>query len=178
MNVTRNAGIDKSRAVCFSGYRPDKFNFPLDDGSLEYNCLLSTINHAVFRCVEDGCTTFLCGMAKGFDIICGEAAARLMDNNKAWKGVKLIAVLPYEKHGRWGGEWGKRHSGLLARADGVEVMRGGYTKTCYHERNRFMVDNSSRLICYWDGQLGGTAHSVYYARLKNLSVINLANEFE
>lgn len=48
-----------------------------------------------------------------------------------------------------------------------------YCKQAFHIRNRYMVDHSSRLICYYDGQLGGTDYTVNYARKKGLDIINL-----
>ena len=36
-----------------------------------------------------------------------------------------------------------------------------------------MVDNSSRLICYYNGCSGGTAFTVRYAGKKGLEIVNL-----
>lgn len=37
-----------------------------------------------------------------------------------------------------------------------------------------MVDSSSLLICYFDGQAGGTAQTVHYAQSSGLHIINLS----
>lgn len=167
---------DAGKAACFSGYRPDKFSFPLDESSMEYACLRSVINVSVARAMESGYNVFLCGMAKGFDIMCGEAVAAIKARDIRRADVALVAVVPYAGHGRWKGEWTRRHDALIDVADDVVVMCERYTRTCYHERNRFMVDNSTRLICYWDGQEGGTANTIRYAYMKNIEVVNLASE--
>lgn len=69
--------MEKTKTVCFSGYRPEKFSFPLNSESEQYNKLLWHINLSIIFGIEDGYDTFLCGMAQGFDILCGERAERL-----------------------------------------------------------------------------------------------------
>lgn len=44
-----------------------------------------------------------------------------------------------------------------------------------HERNRYMADNSSRLICYYDGSSGWTGYTVEYAKSKSMHVINICD---
>ena len=39
-----------------------------------------------------------------------------------------------------------------------------------------MVDRCSRLICYFDGQPGGTAYTVRYALQQGVQLVNLAQE--
>jgi hypothetical protein len=43
-------------------------------------------------------------------------------------------------------------------------------------RNKFMVENSSCLVCYWDGQTGGTAQTIDMAEKCGLSIVNLAEK--
>ncbi len=64
------------------------------------------------------------------------------------KILKLIAVVPFEEQARY-------HQG------------------CYYERNRYMVDHSSRMMCYYDGDKGGTEYTVKYAEQNNLQITNL-----
>ena len=65
--------IDKDRTVCFSGYRPDKFPFSLKDTTcVEYSRLLCNINAAIADAFELGYRNFLCGMGRGFDLLCAK----------------------------------------------------------------------------------------------------------
>ena len=50
-----------------------------------------------------------------------------------------------------------------------------YHAGCFAARNRFMVDASSRLICYYDGRSGGTAQTVHMAEQSGLKIVNLAD---
>jgi uncharacterized phage-like protein YoqJ len=93
-------------------------------------------------------------MARGFDIPCGETVMRLRDGE--YKDIKLVCVIPYLEHWqRWGEKWRMRHANLEANADKVIYMGEKCNKGIYYGRNRIMVDNSNRLICYWDGERGG-----------------------
>lgn len=64
----------------------------------------------------------------------------------------------------------------LDRAVEYAVSQGYHTffSGCFSVRNRFMVDSSSLLICYFDGQAGGTAQTVHYAQSSGLHIINLS----
>jgi len=173
--------IEKNETVCFSGYRPDKFGFQLHESSEYYSMLLGYINLSIISSIEDGYTTFLCGMAQGFDILCGETVAGLKRIEPSFGHISLIAVLPYKNHGNgqlWNGEWTKRHKDLITRADRVVNLSEKYYQGCFHERNRYMVDNASRLICFWDGKAGGTAHTRGYAVKQGVEVINIAEAFK
>lgn len=43
-------------------------------------------------------------------------------------------------------------------------LHQNFTRSCFHERNRAMLDHASALVCYYDGQPGGTAYTVDLAR--------------
>ena len=63
----------------------------LHASSLEYGLLLGYINIYVLHSVEKGYATFLCGMAQGFDIICGETILRLK-RHKGYEHIRLIFI--------------------------------------------------------------------------------------
>lgn len=39
-----------------------------------------------------------------------------------------------------------------------------------------MVDNSSKLVCYYDGSGGGTRYTVEYANKQSVEVVNIYKE--
>lgn len=43
-----------------------------------------------------------------------------------------------------------------------------------HKRNRHLVDNSSRCICFLTEKTGGTFYTVNYASEHGLTIINVA----
>jgi len=61
----------------------------------------------------------------------------------------------------------------LSKCDEVITISTKFNMNCYHNRDRYMVDNSSKLICYYDGGTSGTGSTVNYAKEKGCEIINL-----
>ena len=59
-------------AVCFSGYREEKFPFALQDGNVQYEQLKKDLLSSVLEAVEEGYGNFYTGACYGFDILAGE----------------------------------------------------------------------------------------------------------
>ncbi|WP_268872448.1 SLOG family protein [Christensenella hongkongensis] len=113
--------------------------------------------------MQHGYTTFLCGMAQSFDILCGEIVLRLRKHPDC-EHIRLVAVIPYMEHSeRWKEDWRLRHANLEANADQILYVQEEYSRDCFFEPNHFMVNNSSSLICYYDGKRGGTEYTLKYA---------------
>lgn len=165
--------MNAQRTVCFSGYRPEKFSFILQKGHAAYFALRERTAAAILQAVEGGYTTFMCGMCKGFDLVAADVVLELREHWPELAGLKLIAVLPFEGQG-FADPWQVMHQLVLGRADEVMTLAPAYRPGIYFQRNRYMVDHSSRLICYYDGRPGGTAHTVRYARQVDLEIINVA----
>ena len=163
---------EKATTACFSGYRPGRFSFILLGGQEAYLNLEARIQTAIMKSMEEGYDTFLCGMAMGFDLVCGNIALRLKQEKPECYELRLIAVPPHHGHG-FTGPWGVLHSLVMSKADEIIYPTDKQNSQVYHVRNRFMVNNSSRLICYYDGQSGGTEYTVSYATKKGLEIINL-----
>lgn len=163
----------KNKTVCFSGYRPERFSFILNDGEEAYLALEKRIEEAILQAVDEGCDTFICGMAKGFDLVAGSLVVALKESWVELADLNLVAVLPFERHGFLGNPWHVLHQMVLGQAYEVVTLSSRYHSKAYHDRNRYMVDNSSRLICYYDGQKGGTDYTVKYARGKGLKIVNV-----
>jgi len=152
--------------VCFSGYRPEKLPDGGDDNENSIKSLRGEIRSAVLEAIEHGFNTFFTGMAEGFDIIAAEEVLALRGEGKT---IYLIAVNPYDD----GRNHSDRFNSIIEQADDSVTLNGKYSRGAYYIRNEYMVDNSSRLICYYDGRYGGTEYTVDYANKKGLTIINL-----
>lgn len=65
--------VDKFCTACFSGYRPEKSPFSLENKtSPQYLWLQQSIHNAIIEALRLGYLTFLCGMAKGFELLCAD----------------------------------------------------------------------------------------------------------
>ncbi len=64
---------------------------------------------------------------------------------------------------------------VLEEADETLIMPSLRSRKAYLDRNCYMVAQSSRLLCCYGGQPGGTAHSVRRAVRNGLEVHSLAD---
>jgi uncharacterized phage-like protein YoqJ len=167
--------LNKEKTACFSGYRPHKFDFPLS-GDL-YDKFTMRLLDEITRAIENGCDTMLVGMAPGFDIIAAELVV-LAKRSYSEQDIKLICALPYanfkdSKH--FDTHWRERYDSVMEHSyETINVTdRPNWMRGCYDKRNRFMVDNSSLLICHSTGKAGGTETTIKYAESKGLRIVNI-----
>ena len=165
--------MGKRQTICFSGYRPEKFPFPLEAGCEAYINLQAGITRAIGESVIAGYSRFLSGMARGFDLVCAGILLEMKEISSIYGDVELVAVLPFAGHG-FKGRWGTIHDMILEQVDEVVTLSDRHHRAVYLARNQYMVEQSGSLLCYFDGQLGGTAHTVRRAIRQGLEIHNLA----
>ena len=156
-----------SKTIAFTGHRPETLNLTED----QYDDLQLRLWKEIYARMEQGYDTFLCGAARGTDIMCGEIV--LAEKETAHPNVKLICAIPFrEQARRWEILWRMRHYELLRGADKVVLLCDSYQRGCYHLRNRYMVDNADLLIAVYNGSpKGGTAYTINYARKQGKDII-------
>ena len=151
--------IDKKITCCFSGHRilPNVFQ-------------AEEIKKAVYNAINDGFSVFLIGMAIGFDTLCFKELLKIRKE----KSVKIIACVPCRDQSEYFNRFQKKeYDELLPLSDEIIYLSDSYSEGCMQRRNEFMVDNSSRLICYLRSNRGGTYSTVKYAAEKNIEIIYL-----
>ena len=160
--------MEKSTTVCFTGHRPERICSPFLESSETVEKVKLFLHNSILSAVNDGYTHFLCGMAQGVDLWAGELIVSLKEQ---FPDLQLIAVVPYPgQELGWPAGWQTRYRALMKYVDETIVISPEYTKGCFHQRNRFMVDNSSRLIAVFDGEKkGGTAFTIGYAKKSGVS---------
>ncbi|MBR4692391.1 MAG: DUF1273 family protein [Oscillospiraceae bacterium] len=121
---------------------------------------------------EEGFTGFLCGGALGFDMLAAEAVITV---RAAVPELTLTLVLPCPGHDRgWSPGARARFRAVREAADKTVTVSPLYTRYCMLQRNRYLVDHSSRLVCCLTRDTGGTAYTVRYALKRGIPVENLA----
>lgn len=161
---------DRAATCCFSGYRVEKMPFPANDSRME--ALTAALDRAIRDAAALGYTGFFTGMSTGFDLWAAEAVLRARNTLP----VQLFCAIPFDRQAdRYPPEWKRRFNHCLLAADRVFALSRDYYTGCYAARNRFMVDASSLLICYFDGKPGGTAQTVRMAEQSGLRIVNLAD---
>lgn len=162
----------KENALCFSGHRSEKLPNTQD----EMEKLKLKLWKEIDKAIENGIDTFYFGACYGFDLLCADIVAkrkRVIKTSDS-KIIKLIAVTPFENQAiRWKESDRELYYDTLPHCDEVITLNTHYKQGCYHERNRYMVDRCSKMICYYDGGSGGTAYTVGYAKANGLEITNI-----
>ena len=159
--------------VAFTGHRPEQLNMMRNELSKSGQALQDLIWREVRKQEKAGADTFLCGAARGADIICGEIV--LAEKHTTDPQLKLICAIPFRGQAdRWSPEWKLRYRELLRGADRIVQLCEQYQRDCFHIRNRYLVDNCDVLIAIYNGgDTGGTAYTVKYAKMQGKEIIIL-----
>ena len=130
------------------------------------------LNVGIRNAYRLGVRNFYCGMAVGFDMLAAECVLAL---KAELKDITLIAVVPFRgQEARFSASYKIRYHRLLEKADKVIVLSDKYFKGCLLRRNDFMLENSSRLIAYYNGdEKGGTYYTCRRAEGRGLPILNL-----
>lgn len=161
---------DKSICCAFSGHRPVKLPWGLNESDARCIALKAEIEARLEGIYETGYRVFFCGMALGCDMYFAEAVLKLREEHP---DVKLIAVIPCgSQPDKWTAAQRQRYNDILLCADDSRLISVNYTPECMQERNRYMVDNSSLLLCCYNGHPGGgTMSTILYAQRNGADVI-------
>ncbi len=163
--------MNPETTCCFTGPRPKKLPMGGNEFSAEIAALKTILRCAIIDAYNEGFRFFISGMAEGFDLFAAEIVLELKSE---FEGMALVAALPYsEAAKRHSVKTAKRMDTVLSKADAVISVSENYVPGCEHKRNRYMVDNSTRIIGYYNGLSGGTAHCWNYAAEKNLELVNI-----
>ena len=157
---------DKAVSVCVSGHRSVPF--------AKRRALKHCLNSEPARAYGDGYRYFYRGRARGFGLLAAEAALSLQTE---LKDFPVIAVVPFRGQSeRWSLEAQAKYDAILRIVDDVVVLSERYYNGCLLRRNDYMVNHSSRLIAYFDGNpKGGTFYTVREAKRQGLDIVNLHN---
>lgn len=154
----------KEKSVAFTGHRYVPY--------MQKNEIREKIKNAIINEYKSGMINFYCGMAVGFDMMVAEV---LLSLRSEMKNLKLIAVVPFKgQEARFNEYNKKRYNQILGVADDVIVLSDKYYNGCLLRRNDFMLDNSCKLIAYYNGEKkGGTFYTCREATSRGIPIINL-----
>ena len=163
--------MNKETTCCFTGPRPARLPMNGNEYSAEIASLKVKLRSAVIDAYNEGFRFFISGMAEGFDLF---AAETVLELKSSLDGIALVAALPYsDVQKNHSSAVSKRIEKILSKADFVVSISEKYITGCEHNRNKYMVYNSSRIIGYYNGLSGGTAHCWNCALESGLEMVNL-----
>lgn len=134
------------KACCFTGHRNKDLPFSGDRNSQGMKCLVSSLQMYIEKAVKDGYDTFISGMAEGTDLICAEIVHNLI--TRKGMNLRLICAVPYKKQGAKEllNPLDQYVYNMLIQESEVVYVSDTKARACYQKRNRFMVENSQRII--------------------------------
>lgn len=158
-------------SICaFTGYRPEKFPFGENEADPRCEQLKQELFCEILRMTREGVNVFMSGMARGVDLWAAEAVLQIQ-NVKPSQKIELWAIVPYDRQPlAWSAKERARYQRILEQAARVEYISHDYYNGCLQKRNRYMVDHATHLLAVYDGQPGGTASTIRYARKKGLEI--------
>ena len=133
--------------------------------------LCALLRRAIAYAYEEGCRSFFCGGAVGFDTY---AAKEVILFRIKHPDVRLILLIPcadqaegFSAHQRVAYDY------ILSEADEAVILSDSYHRGCMQRRNRALVENADMLICYVGKNTGGSAQTMRLAKEKGIAVHNL-----
>ncbi len=159
----------RENTCCFTGHRPDKLPWGLDENSAECRKLRIEIAIQLEALHSAGIAHFISGMALGCDLLFAEAVLAMREE---YDDVTLEAAVPCDSQANsWPEEQKERYNAILSSCDTVTFVQHQYTPGCMLRRNRYMVDSSSVLLACFNGSSGGTMNTLLYARRQGVKTI-------
>ena len=156
----------RKKRCCFTGHRPEKLGVPSQ-------VVKAGLERAIDEAIRDGYRTFISGMCRGTDIW---AAQSVLDRKKTLSDLRLILAIPYPHcESEWGAEWQYQYRQVLSQADLVRYIQPLFSRSCFQQRNMWMVLHSARVIAVYNGSAGGTRNTIEFALRKNVDVRSVLN---
>ncbi|MBR0367770.1 MAG: DUF1273 family protein [Clostridia bacterium] len=163
------------KSVCkccaFTGYRPAKMPWGYDE--MDARCLefKFRLRESLEYLIGRGYVDFLSGGALGFDQMAAEIVLSLREK---YPWIRLIMVIPYDGQAdRWTEDQRKRWLDIIEASDKVIHISHAYDKGVFFRRNHYMVERADLLLAAYDGQPGGTAGTVDYAKRHGVRVVRI-----
>lgn len=154
--------IIKEETACNTGHRP--LGLPWGYNETRPSCIKfkEDLKKLYIGAINYGLTTFLTGMAEGFDMIAAETIIELQND---FPNIKLIAVIPCKgQEKNWKPKQQERYWKILGHCDDKIILSDHPTQECFNERNLWMVQHSSVCIACWSGKRSGTGNTVRFAQ--------------
>ena len=164
--------LNPEKTCCFTGHRPENCGNPqIFQHPQLLPILQDRLTQAIISKIQAGYTHFICGLARGTDLLCGEIVLALQNT---YPQIQLCLAIPCENQTRnWPSRDIARYKHLVLSGEIVYLNRP-YTQYCMQARNRFMIDHSSAVIAFYNGKKGGTQNTLLYAKQRGIDITILS----
>ncbi len=133
--------------------------------------LTELLRRAVAYAYEQGCRSFFCGGAVGFDTYAAKAVILFRVKHP---DVRLVLMLPCADQSEgWSAAQRAAYDYILSEADEAVILSEAYHRGCMQRRNRALVEHADMLICYVGREGSGSAQTMHLAEKKGIPIYNL-----
>ena len=156
------------KICCFTGHRPKFFPWHNDLNDNSAKRLLFELRKEILSAVVDGFDTFICGGALGVDTW---AAQLVISVKESSPHIRLVIALPFENYNSFVTD--TDYVNTINKADKVVIVGTETGKVGLSKRDKFMIDNSKRIIAVYDERTGiqsGTYRALQYAKQKEIEI--------
>lgn len=154
---------------CFTGHRPNKLPWGYKEYGNKYEKIRNELESKIIDAINEGYNYFITGMALGIDMLAGEIVLEL---KSSYPFIKLECAIPCETQTlRWLDESKEKYDNIISKADKITILSKFYFNGCMQARNKYMVDNSKKMIAIFDGSDGGTKQTIEYAISQNKDIV-------
>jgi uncharacterized phage-like protein YoqJ len=151
------------KACSFTGHRI----IPKD----KETALSDLLDRAIDYAYGEGCRTFYCGGALGFDTM---AAKAIIKKRMLKTDMRLIIVIPCaDQDAKWNSGEKNMYNYVISSADEVIYTSLSYTKDCMKRRNERLAEMCDILIAFCGNARSGSAQTVRIAKSLGKTVYNL-----
>ena len=164
---------DPAVTCCITGHRNKDLPFGGDESKAGMKRLLSMLYLKITEAYKEGYRTFISGMAEGVDLQCAKIISELISRGEM-PGAGLVCAIPYKEQS----DELKRtidkyiYSCVLSQCAQAVVVSERKNKERYRLRNKFMVDNSTRIIGALKNKKSGsgTLQTINFAKKAGLDM--------
>ena len=160
--IVRKKPAAVGKTVAFTGYRLQKMPFGFHEDCELCADFKRRLRNSIEMMIFEGYSHFISGGALGMDMFAAEAVLQLREK---YPDVTLEIAIPFDdQSAKWAQEYRDREELIRQQADVITWVGHVYTSGSMFARNRYMVNSCSVLLAAYDGQPGGTAMTIDYAR--------------
>lgn len=166
--------LQKDKTVAFTtGYRTEKLFCNVEDKNL-LNVIYTELYRLVSKLYQQGYTHFYSGMSEGIDML---AANAVLDFKEEHPDVRFVAVIPFKGQQEQYSTTGKNdYQSICTEADEIVTLADEFTgNDLYLQRNNYLLENCSTMVCYRDGQCDVMVYTYNRAEKAGIPIINLCD---
>lgn len=164
--------MEEVKSCCFTGHRPAGLPWGENEGHILCRRTREALAVAIERAYLDGYRRFYSGMARGIDLMAAEVTLHCQELHP---DIELVAAIPYAGMARSLPPADlERYCRILdgCREENIHILSPQFYKSCFIQRDRYMVDRCQRIIAVYDGRTpGGTQYTVGYALQRKLGLV-------